>query len=181
MATKVMIQLACLSPDDMRISVEIGRYAAAFALGITLVSTLLSCRQRDLTWLPLCLLLLLVHPAWTMDVFRGECGNAKRFMSGVISLGFIGVISCQIFNPRFSRLRFLFIGCVASWIAYGFSILNRFLIPPAEGVFSEVVQGWVFSHRDLFRIAVVLSVICSIIWVFIKMTGGRKGPNISLE
>src|ERR1700680_4888629 len=99
----------------MRLSVYIGYYAAAFCAGVALTVLLLSSRQRSFASLPLYASLLLLHPAWTMDVFSGDCGYAKRFFSVAVSLVFVALLVLQFFWPQFSRWRFLVILCVISW------------------------------------------------------------------
>jgi hypothetical protein len=99
----------------MDLSAQIGWYAAAFAMGIVFASVLLSVNRGSFVWSLLCMVLLVLHPAWTMDVVSGDCGFAKRFMSGAVTLVLVALVMCQIFWPRFSRLRFLLILCGVCW------------------------------------------------------------------
>jgi hypothetical protein len=173
-----MLFLGCLSPEEMLLSARIGWYAAAFAIGIIFASVLLSLSRGSFVWSPLCVVLLLIHPAWTMDVVSGDCGYAKRFLSGAISLVLVVLLICQIFLPRFSRLRFLLILCGTSWAAWLSLVVNRlfhFLATPNEGFIQMMLQSWVLSYHDLFRVALALSFICLFLWLYEWTRGGRKG------
>jgi hypothetical protein len=152
----------------MRLSVEIGRYAAAFAIGITLASIFLSFHQRNFVWLPLFLSFLLLHPAWTMGVFRGDCGEAKRFLSGAISLVLVALLICQIFFSHFSRRQFLLTLCALCWVAYLPFFLRSILHFPivlGEGFVGRIIQSFVLSSNDLLRLAVTLTVISLVLWL----------------
>ena len=148
--------LGCLSPEEMLLSAQIGSYAAAFAIGIVFASVLLSLNRGSFVWSLLCVVLLLIHPAWTMDVVSGDCGYAKRFLSGAISLVLVVLLICQIFLPRFSKLRLLLILCATCWAAWLSLAVNRlfhFLATPTEGSIQMMLQSWVLSYHDLFRVA----------------------------
>lgn len=173
-----MLFLGCLSPEEMLLSAQIGWYAAAFAIGIVFASVLLSLNRGSFVWSLLCVVLLLIHPAWTMDVVSGDCGYAKRFLSGAISLVLVVLLICQIFLPRFSKLRFLLILCATCWAAWLSLAVNRlfhFLATPSEGFIQMMLQSWVLSYQDLFRVALALSFICLFLWLYEWIRGGRKG------
>ncbi len=164
-----MFFLACLSPQEMQLSVQIGWYTAAFAFGIVLASTLLSLKQGSFMWCVVCAILLLVHPAWTMNVVGGDCGEAKRFMSGAVSFVLTALLMCQIFWPRCSRLRFLLVLCTTCWAAWFVLFLNRlfhFAAWISEGFIGAIFRSFVFSYHDLFRVAVGLTLICSALWLY---------------
>jgi hypothetical protein len=124
------IFLGCLSPYEMLRSQEIGNYAAAFAIGITVALVFLAGRERSFGWLPLYAVLLLIHPAWTMSVMTGDCGFAKRSMSLAASVLFVLLVGRQIFFPRLAMYRFLFLIAALSlaiWFAQTFFL--RFTAP----------------------------------------------------
>jgi hypothetical protein len=168
-AVNLRLFLACLSPEEIRVSVEIGRCAAAFAIGITLAMFFLNCRQGRFAWLPLYGSLVLLHPAWTVGPYSGDCGYAKRFLSGAVSLVFVGLLICQIFLPRFGRRRFIFILCGVCWAAYlplFFSNILHFPLSLDNGLIGRIMQSFVASSNDLFRIALALSILSFVLWLF---------------
>jgi hypothetical protein len=178
-----MIVLACLSPEEMLLSTEIGGYAAAFGIGITLTSLLLSWHQRAFRWLPVCLFLLLIHPAWTIGV-GGDCGAYKRFMSTAISIVFVAVIVCQIFFPNFSRLRFLFRLCAATWVLSIPVIVGLLFHSPVLTIdfARSVTVPYIFAAPRLFVIAVALSLLWVALWLFERIRHTireRKGKRQS--
>ena len=80
----------------------------------------------------------------------------KRFLSGAISLVLVVLLTCQIFLPRFSKLRLLLILCATCWAAWLSLAVNRlfhFLATPTEGSIQMMLQSWVLSYHDLFRVA----------------------------
>ncbi len=177
-----MLCLGCLSPEEMLLSVQIGWYAAAFAIGIVFASVLVTLNRGSFVWSLLCVVLLLLHPAWTMDVVSGDCGYAKRFLSGAVSLALVGLLMRQTFWPRFSRLRFLLILCATCWAAWLPLVANRlfhFLATPNEGFVQTMLESWVLSYNDLFRAAVVLSVVCILLWI-LRGFGGSVISSKSL-
>src|SRR4051812_33745797 len=111
--------LACLSPEEIGTSMAIGHYAAAFAIVATLLFLIMNWRRGDFRWLPVYGSLLLLHPAWTMSVYLGDCGYAKRFMSVSVSVVFAAVLLCQIFRPRLRMRRFFLSLSAVCWFAFG--------------------------------------------------------------
>jgi hypothetical protein len=83
-------------PNEMRISVHIGYYAAGFCGIMAVLLVLLSWRQCSFASLPICAGLLLVHPAWSMDVFSGDCGYVRRLFSVGVSLLFVALFVLQL-------------------------------------------------------------------------------------
>jgi hypothetical protein len=174
---KIVLFLGCLSPEEMRLSVYIGYYAAAFCAGVALALSLLSWRQRSFASLPLYASLLLLHPAWTMDVFSGDCGYAKRFFSVAVALLLVALLVLQIFWPQFSRLRFLFIVCAISWAAYLILFLSRVLnIMPGfdEAFLEKALEAFVLSSADILRVALASSLVCLILWLFTRFYTRRS-------
>jgi len=165
---KIALLLACLSPEEMRLSVYIGYYAAAFCAGVALALLLLSSHQRSFASLPLYASLLLFHPAWTMDVFSGDCGYAKRFFSVAVSLVLVAMLMLQVFRPQFSRWRFLVILCAISWASWLVLSLSHALHVPlviGEGFLGEALQAFVLSSAYILRLALAFSLVCLILWL----------------
>jgi hypothetical protein len=166
----LMLFLGCLSPEEMRLSVQIGYYAAAFAVGVTLALVLLNWHRGSFAWLPIYGVLLVLHPAWTMGVLSGDCGYAKRFFSGAVSLLFVAVLICQIFWAHLSRGRFLLALCATCWAAYCalwcFRLLR--LAPPEHGFIADVIQSFMLSSQALFRVALALTAVSLTMWLLAK-------------
>ncbi len=98
--------LACKGPGAMiaiQESTRIGYYCVAFAV----VGTLLLIRdrlvgQKPSFVLPVALVLVLLHPAWTISARRGDCGELRVLASYV----FTGVlISLLIHHYRSKKCR----------------------------------------------------------------------------
>jgi hypothetical protein len=165
--------LACLSPEEIGISMAIGHYAAAFAIVATFTLLILNRRRRDFRWLSVYGALLLVHPAWTMSVYMGDCGYAKRFMSIAISVVFAAVLLCQVFRPQLRIRWFLLILSGVCWIAYGTSQLYwqivdyTSLIGLLARIFSStVIEALLFASPTLFKAAIVVSIVCALLYGF---------------
>jgi peptidoglycan/LPS O-acetylase OafA/YrhL len=174
---KIALFLGCLSPEEMRLSVYIGYYTAAFCAGVALVLLLLSSRQRSFASLPLYGSLLLLHPAWTMGVFSGDCGYAKRFFSVVVSLLFVALLVLQVFWPQFSRWRFLVILGAISWASYLVLFLSHALHVPlaiGEGFLGEALQAFVLSYTYILRVALAFTLVCLIFWLFTRFYSRRS-------
>jgi hypothetical protein len=161
------MRLACLSPEEMQISVVVGQVAAGFGIVATLVGLAVSLHRRDFTWLPFYVLLLAFHPAWTISILRGDCGDARRFLSGVASLVFLMLLLVQILRPVFSRQRFLVALCAFAWALYlplffSFALHTPFL--PKDDFVGHIVQAYTMSSRDIAHIALALSAACVVFW-----------------
>lgn len=173
--------LACLSPEEIGISMSIGHYAAAFAMVATVTLLILNWRRRDFRWLPVYGALLIVHPAWTMSVYMGDCGYAKRFMSIAVSVVFAAVLLCQIFRPQLRIRWFLLILSGVCWIGYGASQLYwqivdyTPLISFLAGVFSSaVIEAFLFASPILFKAAIVVSIVCAFLY---GLSWSRRPPH----
>ena len=89
-----MLFLGCLSPEEMLLSAQIGWYAAAFAIGIVFASVLLSQARNELR--DRLSVAAPNRPSSKLDVVSGDCGYAKRFLSGAISLVLVVLLIFQI-------------------------------------------------------------------------------------
>ncbi|MSU57406.1 MAG: hypothetical protein EXS35_04375 [Pedosphaera sp.] len=80
-----IVILACSGPGAMATiyqSITIGYFCAAIGGVITLALAYDLVRMRRLRFtLPTAGLLLLIHPAWTVGAFHGDCGFMKRDIS----------------------------------------------------------------------------------------------------
>lgn len=161
--------LACLGGGPR---LHIAYYASTFGLGITLASFLLSLHRRSFAWLPLCSLLLLLHPAWMMSTGRGVGGFSRQFFSLAVSVIFVGILTCQVFWPQLSRRRFLIRLCAIFWVTYfadGFvDRLTSYLglQNPEGGLISETLFSFIVAGKDLGLVTLGLTAVCLIQWLF---------------
>jgi hypothetical protein len=177
----VTLFLGCLSPEEMVLSTQVGWYAAAFSVAIVFASVLLSLNRGSFVWSLICVMLLVLHPAWTMGVDSGDCGYAKRFLSGALSFVLLALLMCQIFWPQFSRLRFLVILCALCWVA-SLPFVAPVVVPyifyfstmRGDSFFDKILQSFALSSHDLFRFAVVLSAICLAAWLSGQVQARRR-------
>lgn len=163
--------LACLSPEEIQTSITIGYVTALFGVGVTIAGIGFSLHRRAFTWLPFYALLLAFHPAWTISVYRGDCGDARRFLSFVACLAFAALLFVQTFRPQLSRHRFLVVISALAWLLYLPRFLSLVLHIPLlvnADFFGHIVQAYTFSSYDIAQIALALSAVCVVIWV-----GGR--------
>src|SRR5437879_5478974 len=153
--------IACLSPDEMWISTQVGYYAAAFCIGITIALIFLSVQQRSWAWAPVYGFLLLFHPAWTMGVTSGDCGVSKRFFSGAVCLVMVAVLTCETFWPHLSRRRLILVLCCICWLLYVpifLSFLLHFPLLVGSGLVEAMIESIVLSSRNILGLALVLSI-----------------------
>lgn len=161
--------LACLSGEWATTSTLVGYYALAFDLGIVSALIFLSLHQRNVTWVPFYALLLLLNPAWTMDV-GGDCGLAKRFFSVAVSLIFVALLIYHISSPRLGRRRFVLILCFVSWAAYFIvwpSHRMPFVLPLGSadgGLIDQALASLVAAGPYFFRVAFALTVVSFSLW-----------------
>src|SRR3954470_12270178 len=152
--------IACLSGQEMLLSQNVGYYAAAFGIVIAVLVLFVSLRQKILESLPLCALLLIVHPAWTMSAFNGDCGLSKRFLAVAASSLLLILLVLQPFWPRFSRLRFVLVVCIACWLSWLLLRISLLLLRPlygGEGFIGHAVTGFAFSSKEMFSVALLLT------------------------
>jgi hypothetical protein len=172
----VILLLACLSPEEIRVSIAIGYVAAAFGIAATIAGIGVSLHRRDFTWLPFYALLLAFHPAWTISVFRGDCGDARRFLSGIACLVFIVLLLVQIFRPRLGRQRFLLAVSAFAWLLYLPLFLSFALRTPFslnDDFFGHIIEAYTLSSHDIARIALALSIACVVFWFASRLYARR--------
>ena len=177
MTTKFPIFLCCSSPSEMYLSISIGRYAAIFAGLITSTILLIAWHRKALGLLPVAIVCLLVHPAWSMDVSSGDCGDSMRFFSGVVSTVMIGLLICHTWIPWITTRVVLLSLCVLFWSIYVplFLAHHGFLqILPADTLWGHVIQSYVMSFEPIWRIALLTSGICLGYWLFVKKRKERR-------
>jgi hypothetical protein len=163
----------------MYISTQIGYYSAAFCAGITIALILLGFRQGSSAWVLLYGPLIVLHPAWTMGVYSGDCGLTKRFFSVAVSLAFAMLLVGRAFLPRLSRIRILWFLCLMAWVIYLAARLREFLslemAPPSpDDKWAQFVSMFGVPSDQLMSPALVLSVI-SIVAFGIKAMRARQG------
>lgn len=163
----VNLPLACLSPEEIRTSITIGYVAVAFGVGATIAGIAFSLQRRDFTWLPFYVLLLALHPAWTISVYRGDCGDARRFLSGTACLVFVALLVVHRFRPQLSRQRFLLGVSAFVWLLYlplFFSFTFHIPFSVSDDFFGHVIEAYTLSSHDIAHIALALSVACVVFW-----------------
>ena len=96
----LLLPLACSGPGAgpaIAASISIGYYCAGLAALITTALFFLY-RSRGgsagVAWTGIVLLLL--HPAWTISATHGDCGVLKLAASGVVSLAFVVLLLFQV-------------------------------------------------------------------------------------
>ncbi len=165
-----MTLLACLSPQEIALSESFGQFSAILALGLTAVGVALAVRQRSFVWLPIYMVLLAFHPAWTVSALRGDCGDAKRFLSVAVSVVFIALLCIHAWYPRISKIRFVVALCTLAWALcapYYISSLLLHPIMPVDGSFiAPALQSYIFASRDILHIAMALTVSSAVLWLF---------------
>ena len=141
----------------MYINHIIGYYAAVLAAIIVTALIILHWRHGGFVWLPVYASLLFLHPAWTMGVVSGDCGQGKRNLSILISAVFVSLLLRQIYRPRLTMRWFLFLlglsalGMYLSDIVYG--LIVRYFGGPPEFLLPLVPFG--FQHLLPFGLAAV--------------------------
>jgi hypothetical protein len=172
--------LACLSGEAIELSLWIGRYAALFCAFITVALVAVSWKQRTWRWLPVYGTLLLVHPAWTMNPYWGDCGYSRRFFSVAFSAIFVALLFCHAFYPRVSVRRFLSIVCILCWIGWAFGEIWwfhggfwRYGSPIQHLEASTAFQTYAMSVRPLLLYALLLSIVLGILYL-IQRVGWRR-------
>lgn len=152
----------------LQTSIQVGYCAGAFSIGIALASICLSVRQRSFAWVPLYSVLLLIHPAWTMQPDLADLGYPKRFFAGVVSLVLVAILMCQIFWPELSKRRFVLgvcLFCWVGWLAASLQMLFNFSINAGSGFMGELINTLEVSAL-LLPVAVVMTLIWFLLWLF---------------
>lgn len=166
----------------MNVSEHFGYYAAAFCGAVAVLLLALDLRRRDFAWLPVYGPLLLVHPAWTMSVYIGDCGYGKRFFSVAICVVFFALLLCRVTRAQVSAVSFAILLCGIGWVAYCTSQLVRwrpdtiFRVSSLSGVSeSEAFQAFMLASSRLFSVALGLSLMCIILYLYHRAYGRRTG------
>jgi hypothetical protein len=136
----------------------------------------LSLRRRDFTWLLFYTLLLAFHPAWTISVSRGDCGDARRFLSGMACLVFVALLLVHALRPHFGCQRFLLALSAFAWLLYLPLVLSSALHIPlsmSDDFFGPMIQAYTLSSHDIAHIAVALSGACVVSW-FASLSYARR-------
>ena len=170
------VPVACLSPEAIHTSITVGYFAAVFGVGATIAGLGLSFHRGDLTWLPFYALLLALHPAWTISVYRGDCGDARRFLSGLASLVFVALLSVQIFRPQLGGQRFLFGISIFAWLLYlplFFAFTLHVPFPVSDDFFGHAIEAYTLSSGDIAHIALALSAGSIVFWFVSRLYGQR--------
>jgi hypothetical protein len=147
-------------------SAEIGYYAAACAVAVTFALVLLSVYRRDFAWTPIYGLLLLLHPAWTVPVDRGDCGDAMRFLAVTASLVLVAILVCQVFWPHLSRRRFLLALYFLLWALYLVNwplyvlLAERLGSSNPDGFVAQVFFSFLAAENYLLLVALALTLVC---------------------
>ncbi len=180
--TKKPKPIGCLSPDDLRTSIHISYFAAACAVAATLALLFVNWRRNTFAWLPIYGLLLLFHPAWTMEARSWDCGRTKSFSSIAVSALLFAVLICQTVWPSASRRRFLLVLCAMSWAAsvavFVFFGMN---FPKIGGNIERTIGPFMILLRDispfLLLSSVVLSTLCFGLWTFGRIARYRDSKR----
>ena len=167
---KLSFIFACLSPETMYISTQIGYYSAAFCIAIAIALLFHNARHRDFSWMILYGPLLIVHPAWTIGVYSGDCGLSKRFFSVAVSAVFVGLLACLVFASQPSKRRFLFWLSAISWIVYVAARLRELfaleIAPPSpEDKWAQFLFIFTAASYQLMRPALLLTFIYFAVWL----------------
>lgn len=160
-------------------SSQVAFAAGGFAVGIALCSVALSLRDHQFTWAPLYGSVLLLHPSWTVGLER-DCGLAMRFLALAASTLMASILSCQLFCPNLSRVRFIGRLCLVSWAVYfaaAFTAQSQRLFGLADP--DGVIISLIHATQHLLYIALALSVVCLFLWVVVRFPGRRSSPTIA--
>lgn len=161
-----MTVLATCGGEIAQTSQTIGAWAAAFAIGITVVLLLLNAYRGSFAWAPLYVSVLIFHPTWTIGIQNNNCGESMRFLSVAFS-GVLGaILFCQVFWPYTSRQRFILVLCLSAWALYLvnwplFVVASDWLEYPLGNKFGdELVSAFLAAEKDLLIVALAFSLAC---------------------
>ena len=141
--------LACLSPDAIGRSIEIGHYSFFLSGLLAVASLIIDLLRRRISWqfVSVCTLLAL-HPAWTIGVYGGECGYVRRFFSVVVVVVLTAMLLCQLLRLPIRAAHFFLVLSGLIWFAYSLTQLfhhvdERMLF--GEHVASAIVASETFQ------------------------------------
>lgn len=87
---------ACSGPGAaalIRESIEVGNWLAVGSAIVTMLVFLHSVISCKLTWsLPIAVLLLVFHPAWTISATQGDCGTLKTQLSWWFGCAYLAIL-----------------------------------------------------------------------------------------
>ena len=154
--------LGCLSPTDMWISEQVGYYTFSFCLGIGVASILVALSQKQPTWAAISALIVSFHPVWTVGVQGGDCGQSKRFYSGIACLGLLAVLICQLVFPAVPKSRLLLILCLAAWLGFlcdriFLPILAPYILFSVDNILGQIAHTFITSLSTLLFPAIALT------------------------
>lgn len=163
----VMLIIATCGGEWAITSDNVAYWAAIVAIVLTLMIVALSLFRRNFSWAPVYGTLLLLHPAWTMEL-GSDCGFAKRFLSVAVCLVLIAILVLEGFGFDVSKRRFVFVLGVLAWIGY---FLAFPLIPwpswmphgdPNGGLLEQTINS--LSSAGEMKLAPI-AIVLSAIWV----------------
>jgi hypothetical protein len=99
-----MMMLACSGPGAMgaiQQAITFGYFCAAAGGVVTLALALDAWRTRRFRFtLVMAMIMMAIHPAWTVSAVRGDCGGMKTEISFVFTTIFIGLLVFQYVISR---------------------------------------------------------------------------------
>jgi hypothetical protein len=183
----IKLLLACLSPEEIGISLVFRNYAVVLAGIVSVVVMIYGWRHRDYRWITLCGILLLVHPAWTTNVYAGDCGYGSRFWAAAISVIFVAILGCQLCFQRLRLKWFVLTLSIVAWMAFGASQLYWRIVDYTSliGLLSQIfsstaVESFLFASPMFFRVAIVSSVVSGLL-LMASSERLRFGEKVSHE
>jgi hypothetical protein len=116
-----MLLFACSGPgaaSEMLRSTEYSYDHAAFVVGLLVLSLALSLIASQYRLMPLVeAALLLLHPAWTMSAYGGDCGYSKVNWSFAFTIMAASIVGLQLgLLARSDSRKFVNVVIVASWL-----------------------------------------------------------------
>jgi hypothetical protein len=176
--------MACLSPEELGLSVLVRNWALAASGALVAIVLLQAWRRRHYQWIPLTILALLVHPAWTTSIYAGDCGYATRFLSVAAAVLFAGIAVCQIYYPQ-TRVRVFVLGLsVLSWLGFGLAHLYWKIVDYTSVVSfltntfpSTLIESFLFASPVMFQTACATSIIAITLFVLHARRAYSAGEN----
>ena len=121
--------LACLSIEWLNASYTISYIMGAVSFAIALACVVVAWRRKAFSWLAVCAVLLVCHPAWQLAwgemlhgsrAASGDCGFGKRgesiFLAGALALTLVMLV-----RGNLSKRSFIFRLTIACWAIHVFA------------------------------------------------------------